>query len=54
MTDVDKITLTLTLLIIVATVAFAFGVVFRRLSEIERQPFLGSPAAVGPIGFVHF
>jgi hypothetical protein len=52
MTDVDKITLTLTLLIIVAAVAF--GVVFRRLSEIERQPFLGSPAAVGPIGLCIF
>ena len=54
MTDADKITLTLTLLIIVAAVAAAFGVVFRRLSEIERQSTLGSPAAIGPIGFVHF
>jgi hypothetical protein len=41
-------------LIIVAAVAFAFGAVFRRLSEIERQPLLGSPATIGPIGFVHF
>jgi hypothetical protein len=54
MADVDKIALTLTLLIIVAAVAFAFGVVFRRLSEIERQRLVGSPAASGPVGFVHF
>jgi hypothetical protein len=54
MTDADKITITLILLIIVAAVAFAFGVIFRRLGEIERQPLLGSPAAIGPIGFLHF
>ena len=53
MTDVDEITTTLILLIIVAVVAFAFGVVFRQLDEIERQP-LGSPATIGPVGFVHF
>jgi len=53
MTDVDKITLALALFILVAA-AFALGVVFRRLTPAERKSLLECPAAIGPIGFVHF
>jgi hypothetical protein len=54
MTDADKIALAVALVIIFAAVAFALGILVRRLTDAGRPSFLESPTAIGPIGFVHF
>lgn len=54
MTDTDKIVVTIALVIAFAAIAFALGILVRRLTDAGRQSLLGSPAAMGPIGFVRF
>ena len=54
MTDSDKIALATALVVILAAAAFALGIFYRRLTDAGRPLLLGSPTAIGPIGFVHF
>lgn len=54
MTDADKIALAVALVVILTAAAFALGIFLRRLTEGGRPALLQSPAAIGPIGFVHF
>lgn len=51
MTDTDKIVVAIAFVIAFAAIAFALGLVVRRLTDAGHQ---SSRTAKRPIGFVHF
>lgn len=54
LTDSDNTSLIVILVLMLIAAAFVLGTLFPHTIEVQRTLTIENPAAVGPIGFVHF